>query len=200
MPDGGEAPPLGYALAQLHGIYILAQNGEGLILVDMHAAHERITYERMKSASDQEGIRAQPLLVPETIAVSEGDAYCAERHLGEMSTLGLEVERIGTETLVIRQIPALLRGGDAAQLLRDLIADLNMFGSSERIQSHRDELLATMACHGSVRANRSLTVAEMNALLREVETTERSGECNHGRPTWTQITLSELDAFFLRGQ
>lgn len=198
--EAGEVPPLGYAIAQLHGIYILAENAEGLVVVDMHAAHERITYERLKQAMDLEGLRSQPLLVPETLAVSQRQADCAEEHAQWFARLGFALQRMGPETLAIREIPALLRQADAAQLVLDVIADLMEYGTSDRIEAHRNELLATMACHGSVRANRRLTLAEMNALLRDMEQTERSGQCNHGRPTWTRMSMAELDKLFLRGR
>lgn len=193
-------PPLGYAIAQLHGIYILAQSRQGMIIVDMHAAHERITYERMKRALEAEDLTSQPLLVPVSVAVSQKEAALAEDHAAELATLGLVVERIGPETLAVRQLPALLRGADAEQLLRDVLADLIANGSSDRVEAQTHELLGTMACHGSVRANRQLTIPEMNALLRDMEATERSGQCNHGRPTWTLVTLPELDKLFLRGR
>jgi DNA mismatch repair protein MutL len=195
-----EVPPLGYALAQLKGIYILAENARGLVLVDMHAAHERITYERLKSAREQEGIRSQPLLVPQSVAVSQREVQVAGEHSALFQRLGLAVDVAGEEVLVIRQIPVNLRDSDVEQLLRDVLADLIEFGSSERLEAHMDEILSTMACHGSVRANRRLTIPEMNALLRDMEETERSGQCNHGRPTWTQLGLDELDKLFLRGR
>ncbi|MEE8059550.1 MAG: DNA mismatch repair endonuclease MutL [Pseudomonadales bacterium] len=198
--DDREIPPLGYALAQLKGIYILAENERGLVLVDMHAAHERITYERMKAAHDGAGIQAQPLLVPESIAVSQREADHAEQQLFVFESLGFGIERVGPETLLIRQVPIILQGGDVEQLVRDVLADLLEHGSSDRIQAHINEVLSTMACYGSVRANRRLTIPEMNALLRDMEETERSGQCNHGRPTWTQLSLDELDTLFLRGQ
>jgi DNA mismatch repair protein MutL len=198
--DESAAPPLGYALAQLAGIYILAENAQGLILVDMHAAHERITYERMKTACAGEGIRSQPLLVPRSLAVSQREADTAEQQATGFAQLGFQVERAGPETLLIRAIPALLRDAEVDQLVRDVLADLQEFGSSSRIEAHTNELLGTMACHASVRANRRLTVPEMNALLRDMEDTERSGQCNHGRPTWVQVTLAELDKLFLRGR
>ncbi len=203
LPDQAteeDAPPLGYALAQLKGIYILAENARGLILVDMHAAHERITYERLKTARDQEGIRSQPLLVPQSVAVSQREVQVAGEYGELFARLGLAVDVAGEESLVIRQIPVSLRDSDVEQLLRDVLADLIEFGSSERIEAHMDEILSTMACHGSVRANRRLTIPEMNALLRDMEETERSGQCNHGRPTWTQLGLDELDKLFLRGR
>ncbi len=201
LPESeGDVPPLGYALAQLKGIYILAENAGGLVLVDMHAAHERITYERLKTAMASEGLRGQPLLVPESVAVSQREADCAEEHADWFARLGFELQRLGPETLAIRQIPALLKQAQAAQLVRDVLADLLEYGSSDRIEAHLNELLATMACHGAVRANRRLTLPEMNALLRDMEHTERSGQCNHGRPTWTQLGMDELDKLFLRGR
>jgi DNA mismatch repair protein MutL len=195
-----EIPPLGYALAQLKGAYILAENAGGLVLVDMHAAHERITYERLKTARSAEGIRSQPLLVPRAVAVSQREVQVAGEHAGLFRDLGMIVEQAGEESLVIRQIPVSLRDSDVEQLLRDVLADLIEFGSSDRIETHLDQILSTMACHGSVRANRRLTIPEMNALLRDMEETERSGQCNHGRPTWTQLSLEELDRLFLRGR
>ncbi len=198
--DNGVAPPLGYAIAQLHGIYILAENAHGLILVDMHAAHERITYERMKTAQASEGIHSQPLLVPITVAVNERDAQRAEEHHALFSELGFDISRLGQETLVVRQVPTLLRDADITTLVRDVLADIHTLGSSSRIQENINTVMATLACHGSVRANRKLTLPEMNHLLRDMEATERSGQCNHGRPTWVQLTLAELDKFFLRGR
>ncbi|MDG1945680.1 MAG: DNA mismatch repair endonuclease MutL [Halioglobus sp.] len=195
-----EVPPLGYALAQLKGIYILAENTHGLVVVDMHAAHERITYERLKAARADTGILSQPLLVPQSVAVSQREVGIASQHSELFERLGLAVEAGGEESLVIRQIPVLLRDSDVEQLVRDMLADLIEFGSSERIEAHMDEILSTMACHGSVRANRRLTIPEMNSLLRDMEETERSGQCNHGRPTWTQMGLEELDKLFLRGR
>ncbi|QFU74573.1 DNA mismatch repair endonuclease MutL [Halioglobus maricola] len=195
-----DVPPLGYALAQLKGIYILAENAAGLVLVDMHAAHERITYERLKTSRDEEGIRSQPLLVPQPIAVSQREVAVAADSAALFQRLGMAVDVAGEESLVIREIPVSLRDSDVEQLLRDVLADLIEYGSSERIEAHMDEILSTMACHGSVRANRRLTVPEMNALLRDMEETERSGQCNHGRPTWTQMGLDELDKLFLRGR
>jgi DNA mismatch repair protein MutL len=184
----------------LKGVYILAENATGLVLVDMHAAHERITYERLKAARDATGIRSQPLLVPQSIAVSQREVQVAARHSALFQRLGMAVEEGGEESLVIRQIPVALRDSNVEQLVRDVLADLIEFGSSERIEAHMDEILSTMACHGSVRANRRLTIPEMNALLRDMEETERSGQCNHGRPTWIQLGLDELDKLFLRGR
>jgi DNA mismatch repair protein MutL len=198
--EPGGAPPLGYALAQLHGIFILAENAAGLIVVDMHAAHERISYERLKTAQDGEGIRAQPLLVPITLAVSEREATCAEERGAALSELGFELTRSGPQSIVIRSAPALLDGIDPRQLVLDVLSDLIEHGASNRIAEVRNELLSTMACHASVRANRRLTVPEMNALLRDMEATERSGQCNHGRPTWVQLNRQELDRLFLRGR
>ena len=198
--DDAEVPPLGYAIAQLHGIYILAQNKEGLITVDMHAAHERITYERMKTACQNEELKMQSLLVPLSIAVSQGEADCAETEQEALLTIGIELERVAAESIVVRQVPSILRNANIEQLVRDVLSDVLEYGSSDRIQAHQDELLSTMACHGSVRANRHLTIPEMNALLRDMEATQRSGQCNHGRPTWVYQSLNELDKLFLRGQ
>ncbi|WP_397450188.1 DNA mismatch repair endonuclease MutL [Pseudomonas sp. NA-150] len=201
LPDSqGDIPPLGYALAQLKGIYILAENAHGLVLVDMHAAHERIMYERLKIAMASEGLSGQPLLVPESIAVSQREADCAEEHASTFQKLGFELQRLGPETLAIRQIPALLKQAEANQLVSDVLGDLMEYGTSDRIQAHLNELLGTMACHGAVRANRRLAIPEMNGLLRDMENTERSGQCNHGRPTWTQMGLDDLDKLFLRGR
>ena len=198
--DREDLPPLGFAIAQLHGIYILAQNSQGLIVVDTHAAHERITYERLKVAVDQQGIQSQPLLVPETLHVSEREADAAEQYADEFKLLGVELARMSPESLMIRQIPVLLQQANVGQLITDMLGDLIEHGASDRILAHRNELLSTMACHGSVRANRKLTIPEMNALLRDMEDTERSGQCNHGRPTWTQMTMPELDKLFMRGR
>ncbi len=195
-----EVPPLGYATAQLHGIYIVAQNREGMVLVDMHAAHERIVYERLKQACETEGVRSQPLLVPVSVALSAREADAAEEFDSMFKKLGFELARMGEETVVIRQIPVTLAKANVEQLLRDVLSDMLMFGSSRRLEEHMNELLATMACHGAVRANRQLTIPEMNGLLRDMEATERSGQCNHGRPTWTQLSLTELDKLFMRGQ
>ncbi|MBB5016669.1 DNA mismatch repair endonuclease MutL [Rehaibacterium terrae] len=196
----GEAPPLGYALAQLHGVYVLAENAHGLVLVDMHAAHERITYERLKRAQEGEGIRAQPLLVPLSLAVSEREADAAEEHADALASLGFELQRSGPQSLSVRSIPVLLDGVDVRQLVLDVLADFIEHGGSRRVEQERNGLLATMACHASVRANRRLTVPEMNALLRDMEATERSGQCNHGRPTWVQLGMADLDKLFLRGR
>ncbi len=200
--DGEESdiPPLGYAIAQLHGVFVLAQNAHGLILVDMHAAHERITYERLKLAQAGEGIRSQMLLVPLMIALSEREATIVEEQGDRFGELGFEVARSGPQGVTVRRVPTLLASGDVSQLVRDVIADLAAHGSTRRIEEVGNELLSTMACHGSVRANRRLSLPEMNALLRDMESTERSAQCNHGRPTWVQLTMQELDRLFLRGR
>lgn len=200
LDDESVVPPLGFAVAQLHGIYILAQNTEGLVVVDMHAAHERTTYEQLKQAFDQQGVVAQPLLVPVSIAVSEREASCAEEYVDMFAQLGFVVERAGPEALLVRQVPGLLRNADSEQLVRDVLSDMLAQGGSDRIRARINEILSSMACHGSVRANRKLTIPEMNALLRQMEATERSGQCNHGRPTWTQMSMAELDKLFLRGR
>jgi len=193
-------PPLGYAIAQLHGIYILAENADGLIVVDMHAAHERIGYEKLKNAHDGIGLHSQPLLVPMSLAVAEREAEVAEREAETLATLGFDVSRSGPQSLSIRAVPALLAQAEPAALLRDVLTDLREHGETRRIAAARDELLSTMACHGAVRANRRLTLPEMNALLREMEITERSGQCNHGRPTWARFSLAEIDRWFMRGR
>ena len=195
-----DVPPLGYAVAQLHGVFILAQNDQGLVIVDTHAAHERITYERMKRALADDGLKTQTLLVPISIALSHTEVDYAEDNKTALLELGLEIERVSDEALVVRKVPALLRDSDIEQLVRDVISDLIKFGTTDLINSKQDDLLSTMACHGSVRANRQLTIQEMNALLRDMETTERSGQCNHGRPTWVFKSLAELDKLFLRGR
>jgi DNA mismatch repair protein MutL len=202
MPEASddEAPPLGFAIAQLKSIYILAENAYGLILVDMHAAHERITYEKLKSGRASSNLRSQMLLVPLNLAVSAKEAAAAEEHADALAEWGLELSRSGPSGVVVRRIPALLEGADVSQLCRDVLSELAQHGSSRRLQELENELLSTMACHGSVRAGRRLTIPEMNALLREMEATERSGQCNHGRPTWTQLSLPELDKLFLRGR
>ena len=202
MPEAqeGEAPPLGFAIAQLKNIFVLAENAHGLVLVDMHAAHERITYEKLKSARSGSNLRSQMLLVPLAIAVSAKEAAAAEEHAEALAEWGLELSRSGPATIVVRRIPALLEGADVSQLSRDVLSELAQHGSSRRLQELENELLSTMACHGSVRAGRRLTLPEMNALLREMEVTERSGQCNHGRPTWVQLSLAELDKLFMRGR
>jgi len=198
--EPADIPPLGFAIAQLHGVYILAENQHGLVVVDMHAAHERITYERLKQARDSNGITRQPLLVPQTLAVSNREAAIAMEQSDELAALGLLLDASGEESVIIREVPAALINGDAEALVRDVLSDLLMFGTSDRISSSLDALLSTMACHGSVRANRRLSLPEMNALLRDMEETERSGQCNHGRPTWVQQGMVDLDRLFLRGR
>ncbi len=198
--DAGEIPPLGYARAQLHGIYILAENAQGMVMVDMHAAHERITYERLKSAAEGEGIKSQPLLVPIIMSVSAKEAQLVEDQTEIFSQLGFEVDRVADQSIKLRQMPIALSNSDVEALMRDVLSDCISHGSSTRIQQELNEILSTMACHGSIRANRKLTIEEMNALLRDMEITERSGQCNHGRPTWIQLTIAELDKLFMRGR
>ena len=195
-----EVPPLGYALAQLAGIYVLAENAQGLVLIDMHAAHERMTYEKLKQARACDGIRAQLLLVPLTLSVSEREAAMAEEHAENLDALGFEIVRSGPHSITVKRYPGLLEGADVAKLVRDVLGDLVTHGNTRRLQEMQNEVLSTMACHGSVRAHRRLSLPEMNALLREMEVTERSGQCNHGRPTWVQISVPELDRLFLRGR
>ena len=199
-PDTDEIPPLGYALAQLHGIYILAQTAQGLIVVDMHAAHERVTYEHLKTSMTQDAIRSQPLLMPVSVNVSKKEADIAEEYRDTFRSLGFELDRLGLEKLTIRAVPSLLKDADTATLVRDVLADLITYGTSQRVQQAMNEILATMACHGSVRAHRKLSIPEMNALLRDMERTERSGQCNHGRPTWVALSLEQIDKLFLRGR
>ena len=198
--EPGQVPPLGYALGQLAGIYILAENADGLIVVDMHAAHERILYEKLKRDFDGRHIVRQPLLVPEALSVSEREADLAEQNQDVLASLGLVLDRNGPAAVVLREMPALLKQAEAEQLVRDVLADLSDGKDAGRVDASMDEILATMACHHSVRANRSLTVDEMNALLREMEQTERADQCNHGRPTWTTLRIADLDRLFQRGQ
>jgi DNA mismatch repair protein MutL len=195
-----DMPALGFARAQLHGIYILAENAAGLVLVDMHAAHERITYERLKAAHEGDGIQSQPLLVPVVLAVSSKEAQLVEDSAEVFSQLGFELDRVADESIKLRQIPVILSNSDVESLLRDLLSDLLIHGSSSRIERAMNDILSTVACHGSVRANRKLSIEEMNALLRDMEITERSGQCNHGRPTWIQLSIAELDKLFMRGR
>ena len=204
QPDVSDAaadvPPLGWALAQLHGVYILAENDQGLVVVDMHAAHERITYEKLKNQRIVNSVPQQRLLIPVAVDVSEREADLLEEAADTLATMGLVVDRSGLQSLVVREVPVLLAGGDAEQLLRDVLSDLVEFGSSARMENRENDLLATMACHGSVRANRQLSVEEMNGLLREMEQTENAGQCNHGRPTFMVQAIHDLDRLFQRGQ
>ena len=199
-PADDEIPPLGFAIAQLHGVYVLAQNAQGLVLVDMHAAHERITYERLKVQQACGDIASQQLLVPTTVSVTRREADAAEDFHAAFQKLGIELARSGETSVLIRRIPVLLDGADVERLVRDVLAEFVQHDSSRRLEEAANELLSTLACHASVRANRRLTVPEMNALLRQMEATERSGQCNHGRPTWVQWTMQDLDRLFQRGR
>jgi DNA mismatch repair protein MutL len=199
-PTPGEAPPLGYAIGQLLGVYVLAQNETGLVIVDMHAAHERILYEKLKHAVDDRAVATQKLMIPVSFAADPLEIATVGEQGEALTELGFDVAVVGPSELVVRAMPAALRNADAAALARELIRDVQQFGGTRVAEERRNEFLATMACHGAVRANRSLTLPEMNALLREMEATERSSQCNHGRPTWRQITLTELDRLFMRGR
>jgi DNA mismatch repair protein MutL len=201
LPAGEHGlPPLGFALAQLHGIYVLAQNSAGLVLVDMHAAHERIVYEKLKAALDLNQMASQPLIAPLTMALGERDMQLVEQHGSFFAQLGFDLAPISPTQVAVRAVPAMLPGLDVPAMLRELIDDLAEHGVSRALTDQRDEILGTMACHGAIRANRQLNIPEMNALLREMEATERSGQCNHGRPTWYQFGLHDLDKLFMRGR
>ena len=202
LPEGGahDAPPLGYALAQLHGVYVLAQNAQGLVLVDMHAAHERVVYEKLKNALDRRAVPAQTLLIPLVLTVDARDVAEIGPHLEALAGIGFELSVTSPTSVAVRSVPWLLKDADPVELTRAVLAEVAEFGVARLLAERRNELLATLACHGAVRANRHLTLPEMNALLREMEATERAGQCNHGRPTWFQIGLKELDAMFMRGR
>jgi DNA mismatch repair protein MutL len=196
--------PLGFAVAQVHGVYVLAQNSLGLVVVDMHAAHERIMYERLKNALDDENVPMQPLLIPISFQADRLEVATVEDELsngqGNLRLLGFDLAVLSPSTLAVRAVPVMLQDADAVALARDVIRDLREYGGSRALTERRNEMLGTMACHAAVRANRTLTIPEMNALLRDMEATERSGQCNHGRPTWFQVTMAELDKMFMRGK
>jgi DNA mismatch repair protein MutL len=195
-----ESPALGYAVAQMHGVYIVAQNAAGMVLVDMHAAHERIVYEGLKNALDVSQLASQPLLVPIAMVATAEEVEQAESARGELRSLGFDVAAAGPRELVVRAVPALLADLDVQGMLRSVLAEMREFGATRVLTERRNELLSTMACHAAVRANRNLTVPEMNALLRRMEETERAGSCNHGRPTWVQFGMADLDRLFMRGR
>src|SRR5258706_6482972 len=200
VPRPQNAPPLGYALGQLHAFYILAQNEAGLVLVDMHAAHERIVMERLKRALDTGDMARQRLLVPAVFSAEARDVATAEENRAALERVGLEIAVSGPNELTVRSAPVLLASGDVVSLARSLLKEIRDYGASQMLAGRQNELLATMACHAAVRAHRTLTAARMNSLLRELDETERSGSCNHGRPTWYQLTMADLDKLFLRGR
>jgi DNA mismatch repair protein MutL len=195
-----QTPTLGYALGQIQGIFILAENAQGLVLIDMHAAHERVLYEKLKSTLDHQPLATQRLLVPITMTVSEREADLAEQSAAIFEKLGFQLQRMAQETLAIREVPQLLAHGPIEQLVRDILTDLREHGESSRVEMHLNRLLGTLACHASVRAHRKLTIPEMNALLREMEKTDHSGQCNHGRPTTATLSVTDLDNLFMRGR
>ncbi|MGN0918478.1 MAG: DNA mismatch repair protein MutL, partial [Oxalobacter sp.] len=199
-PVSEETFPLGFALAQLHDIYILAQNRQGLVLVDMHAAHERIVYEQLKTALDSKQVAIQSLLIPISLKISNSEAGIIQENEAVLKELGFDISLLTPTNIAIRSVPALLKQTDMTEAFHQMLHDLDAFGTSKVTEEKRNEQLATIACHHAIRANRSLTIIEMNALLRQMEQTERAGQCNHGRPTWTQLTMTELDALFMRGQ
>ncbi|MCF6288978.1 MAG: DNA mismatch repair endonuclease MutL [Proteobacteria bacterium] len=198
--DDAQIPPLGYAKAQIHGVFILAENKQGMIIVDMHAAHERITYEWFKKSLSEQGIRSQSLLVPLAITVSERETHAVTQHQDWFNKLGLDVQVGSKESIIVRKVPTLLVKTDIESLIKDVLSEIVLLGSSTKIEACMNKLLSSMACHGSVRANRQMTIIEMNALLREMEQTQRADQCNHGRPTWVQLNMQQLDRLFLRGQ
>jgi DNA mismatch repair protein MutL len=199
-PQQGQEHPLGFALGQLHGVFILAQNEHGLVVVDMHAAHERILYEKLKAALDRKNLAVQPLLLPVSFNADQLDIATVQEQGDILGKLGFEIAVLSPTTLAVRVVPAMLANADAVALARDVLQDIREFGGSRVLTERRNELLATMACHSAIRANHSLTVTEMNVLLRDMEAAERSDQCNHGRPTWMQITMTELDKMFMRGK
>ena len=192
--------PLGRAIAQLQGVYILAENAQGLVVVDMHAAHERIVYERLKTQMSNAALHSQPLLIPATFAASAQEVATAEAMRETLATLGLDITPFSPKTLAVRAVPTSLAQGNAVELAKSVLAELALHDASTVIERAQNELLSSMACHGAVRANRKLTIEEMNALLRQMEATDRSDQCNHGRPTWRQISVKELDTLFMRGR
>lgn len=198
LPEGDW--PLGRAVAQIQGVYILAENAQGLVVVDMHAAHERVVYERLKASLGAAAIESQPLLIPVTFAATPQEIATAEAQAETLGRLGLDIAPLSAKVLAVRARPAALAGGDVVELARSVLAELAQYDASHAIERAQHEILATMACHGAVRANRQLTLDEMNALLRDMERTERADQCNHGRPTWRQLSMRELDALFLRGR
>lgn len=198
--EDAQIPPLGFALAQLKGVYILAENAQGLVMIDMHAAHERITYEHLKQSLDTHDISVQPLLVPVQLHLSQAEVNVLVEYQDDFMALGMDISALGDDRIVVRGVPELLAKSDIEMLVRDAVSDLLEYGASDRVKDAQHGILSSMACHGSVRANRQLTIMEMNALLRQMEEVERSGQCNHGRPTWMSVSLAEIDKWFLRGR